>query len=459
VQQPCSNALKVGANLDIDKHREQIRRLVAEAPDEPTYCEFKKVLSYATPKERAELIKDVSSFANADLEVLGGYGYIVFGVSNDGGIVGIGSTSGDPASDTRQIVNSNLGRPVAFEFVTCDVDDKAGGNKRVAAIVVPDSRRRPHVVRTEIKQRLNEKDKFWLRKGEVWVRKTGGRELATAEDLDTMYERNLRRLVDEKVGPLQQRVEQLERDLRERTNAVPKLGFGFAIPNSLEPVQEVRPYPVLGNLIKADATKVMERAKNAMQQAVEASRASTFVSSFNPTADDYYSYARNLQEWITAVQDHFFVDFVFANAGGAPAEGVEVILEMPAALKPGTALPTKPREPSSRTRPELTGMLPIPSTRTSIQPRPDRIIGPSIVKDDASDRVWATWEIPKLYHDRPLFTRSKVELKYQKSRTNLVISGSGLRTVQDEEDGRVRLHYTVRAANVPETLRGVLILK
>jgi predicted HTH transcriptional regulator len=90
----------------------------------------------------------VSAFANADLEALGGFGYIVFGVSDDGSIVGIGGTSGDPPSDARQIVNSNLGRPVAFEFVTCDVDDKAGDNKRVAAIVVPDSRRRPHVVRT-----------------------------------------------------------------------------------------------------------------------------------------------------------------------------------------------------------------------------------------------------------------------------------------------------------------------
>ena len=68
MHQPCSNASKVGANLDIDKHRDQIRRLVAEAPDEPAHCEFKKVLSYATPKEKAELIKDVSAFANADLE-------------------------------------------------------------------------------------------------------------------------------------------------------------------------------------------------------------------------------------------------------------------------------------------------------------------------------------------------------------------------------------------------------
>src|SRR5918999_7289 len=89
VQQPCSNAHRVGTHLDTDKHRGEIRRLVAEAPDEPTYCEFKEKLSYATPKEKGELVKDVSSFANADLEALGGYGYIIFGVSNDGEVVGL----------------------------------------------------------------------------------------------------------------------------------------------------------------------------------------------------------------------------------------------------------------------------------------------------------------------------------------------------------------------------------
>ena len=40
--------------LDADRHREEIRRLVTAAPDEPTYCEFKKKLSYATPKEKGE---------------------------------------------------------------------------------------------------------------------------------------------------------------------------------------------------------------------------------------------------------------------------------------------------------------------------------------------------------------------------------------------------------------------
>jgi len=126
--------------------------LVAEAPDEPTYCEFKKVLSYASKKEKGELVKDVSSFANADLEALGGYGYIIFGISDDGNVVGIEGLTGDPPSEIRQIVNGHLDRPIVFEYVTCEVDDESGGSQRVSAIIVPDSRRRPHVVSREIKE-------------------------------------------------------------------------------------------------------------------------------------------------------------------------------------------------------------------------------------------------------------------------------------------------------------------
>jgi hypothetical protein len=47
-------------------------------------------------------------------------------------------------------------------------------------------------VSKEIEERLADKDKFWLRKGDVWVRQTGGRDLATAEDFDTIYEGKLR---------------------------------------------------------------------------------------------------------------------------------------------------------------------------------------------------------------------------------------------------------------------------
>src|SRR5919202_3685030 len=138
--------------MDLEKHKNEIRRLVADAPDEPTYCEFKEKLSYATKKEKGELVKDVASFANIDLDTLGGYGYVIFGVSNEGHVVGIKDLAGDPSSDTRKIVNGSLGRPVAFEYLTCEVDDKSDGRKKVNAIVVPHSRRRPHVASREIKE-------------------------------------------------------------------------------------------------------------------------------------------------------------------------------------------------------------------------------------------------------------------------------------------------------------------
>jgi hypothetical protein len=74
VHQPCSNVVGVCGKLDVDRQREEIRRLVAEAPDEPTYCELKDELSYATKKEKGALVKDVAAFANEDLESLSGYG-------------------------------------------------------------------------------------------------------------------------------------------------------------------------------------------------------------------------------------------------------------------------------------------------------------------------------------------------------------------------------------------------
>lgn len=197
MQQPCSNVAGIGGQLDTNRHREEIQRLVAEAPDEPTYCEFKRELGYRTKKEKAELVKDISSFANIDLEALGGYGYLIFGVAPDGEVVGIGNLSGDPPSELRRAVNGSLSRPLLFEYITCEVDDGTGGMKRVAAVVVADSQRRPHVVSKEVTEQQGKKTTFWLRVGEVWVRKTGGRELATAEDLDAMYEGKLRSLVND----------------------------------------------------------------------------------------------------------------------------------------------------------------------------------------------------------------------------------------------------------------------
>jgi hypothetical protein len=71
VQQPCSNVAEVGGELDADGYH-------------------------------------VSSFANTDLESFGGYGYIIFGVSNAGRVVGVGGLTGDPLSDAREMSNNYL---------------------------------------------------------------------------------------------------------------------------------------------------------------------------------------------------------------------------------------------------------------------------------------------------------------------------------------------------------------
>jgi hypothetical protein len=447
--------VRIGGKLTVDKHREEIRRLVAEAPDEPTYCEFKEVLSYTTPKEKGELVKDVSSFANADLEALGGYGYIVFGVSNAGRVVGVGDLVGDPPSRIRQIINGHLGRSVVFEYLTCDVDDKVGGTKWVAAIVIPDSRRRPHVAFREIKERLNGRDKFRLRVGEVWVRKTGGRELATADDIDAMYEGKLRRLVDERVRPLHKRIEELERDLREQRNMVPELGFGFTTPSSREPSPEGRPYPVLGNLIDVgEIHNQIEWAKSKSRAATQAAQSAPWTSSYamgHPGAEDYDEYRQELEKWLNELEDLFVLDFALLNTGRAPAEDVEVVLKVPATLQPKEELPSMPFPP--RNYPLSASTLDTPPFVISEQPPSDSLDRPQIYDTGVSGKVEAKWEVGKLYHDRPLFTHSDGD-----DVEGLLISASGYKELLSRAGDGVRLVYVVRAANLPDAHRGVVVL-
>lgn len=447
MQQPCSNAVTRGEKLDDERHRAEIRRLVASAPDEPTYCEFKQALSYATPKEKAELVKDVSSFANANLETVGGHGYIVFGVSDDGRVVGIEDLKGDPPSTLRQIVNDKLDRAVNFEYLTCKVGEEDDGTKRVAAIVVPDSRRRPHVVAREIKERVGNRDKFWLRRGEVWVRKTGGRDLATADDIDEMYEGKLRALVEERVRPLQVRIEDLERDLREQRSRVPEIGFGFAVPGNSEPMPEGRPYPVIGHLVGAGY--VRRETAWAEGEARAAGRTTGFSSvGLGPDADDYERYRQRLEAWVSELDDNLVVDFVLVNTGRAPAEDVEVTLEMPAGLPSGGELPERPQRPRG-----VFGRTHLPSTAHLHYSDQGTLIGPEL-RDGAGGETVAVWEVGKLYHDRPLLTSSELE-----EVGGLLISRRKYEELSRRSPDGIRLDYAVRAANVPDAHRGTLVLK
>ncbi len=229
--------------FDAEYHRKKVRELAQEPPDEPTYCELKRELIYATNVEKAELVEDIAAFANTPLEHYGGFGYLIFGVAQDGSIPGVAEPlGGDPPSEIRDLLNKYLERPVAFEFVTTHVE-YGGRKKRLAAVVVPNSRRRPHVISRELQEQQGKKTKFLPRKGEVWVRKVGGRQLATAEDMDAMYEARLLSVARDVAEPLKQRIEALENELAGLRSGSPILSFGVALPGEREPAQEapVRP--------------------------------------------------------------------------------------------------------------------------------------------------------------------------------------------------------------------------
>lgn len=449
-------------NIGPADHREEIRRLLSEAPDEPTYCEFKRELGYRSKKERGELVKDVSSFANIDLEALGGHGYLIFGVAPSGEVVGIGDLPGDPPSELRMIVNGHLDRPVPFEYLTCEVDDGAGGTERVAAVVVTDSKRRPHVASKNISEQQDRKTSLWLREGEVWVRKTGGRELATAEDLDAMYEGRLRRLVEERTRPLQERIEALERDLREQRSTVPELGFGLVTPTGTVPSSKGRPYPVLNNLIDVhEVRREVEWAKRESIAAAREDRAQTSTLAFGPAlgmgepdAEAYDEYGRGLKKWLTELEDLYVVDFALVNDGRVPAEDVEVVLEVPAELRPKAGsleYPWRPRNHLFRGLDTLRYDAP-PFVVPNPAP-PDSLGGPGIYGSGVSVTVEARWDVGKLHHGRPLLTHSDGD-----GVEGLLISASNYRELLSSSDDGVRLAYTVRAANLPDAHRGAVIL-
>jgi hypothetical protein len=92
----------------------------------------------------------------------------------------------------------------------------------------------------------------------------------------------------------------------------------------------------------------------------------------------------------------------------------------------------------------------VPSKQTS----PDSLIGPTINKTSGLGTAEAAWEVGKLYHDRPLFTGSGAY-----GTGGLLISNTKYRARLSQAGGELQLKYAVRAANVPDTLFGTLVLR
>lgn len=431
-------------------HREEIRRLVAEAPDEPTYCEFKRELGYRSKKEKGELVKDVSSFANIDLEALGGYGYLIFGVAPTGEVVGVGNLPGDPPSELRRVINGHLDRPISFEYLTCEVDDggSPGGTERVAAIVVPDSTRRPHVASRNISEQRGKKTTLWLREGEVWVRKTGGRELAAAEDLDAMYEGKLRELVEEATRPLREAIARLERDVSDLRGTVPELAFGFATPGADGPVAEGSPVAVLSSVIGPES---WDEAENLLRLAEARANESGRRIPGQVSPREYAEYAALSRRWMEEIRDLAVLQFTLTNTGESVAEDVEVVLEVPATLSPTEELPEKPEVPTDSFSSAFRNVR--TPHYASKQNSPDALIGPYVDEGLGNSTASVRWEVGRLYHGRPLTSRSDED-----DVEGLLVSAKACRRALEAE-GEVRLTYTIHAANLRLPIKERLVLK
>ena len=445
--------MTTGAAFDAEHHRRRVRELAQEPPDEPTSCELKRDLAYADNAGKAELVKDVAAFANAPLEHHGGFGYLIFGVAPDGSIPGVPDPlPGDPVSEIRNLLNRYLERPVAFDLVTTRVEE-GGEERRLAAVVVPNSRRRPHVVSRELTEQQGRKTMHLLRVGDVWVRKAGGRELASAEDLDAMYEARVISAARDATEPLVRRLEDLEGELARLKSAAPEPSFGVAPPGGREPVREaeVRPAkevlfaPAGLRAVGADVSWARKRAEKERRERGGSWGISAGVH-LGPGPDDLEGYARALEAWLAGLDGFVMVELALSNTGEAPAEDVSVEVEIPPEISCREELPADRPDPPRDIRFGGWGATsPGPAVAAS---RPDDLDEPEL----DHDRRLAIWEVARLYHGPPVRTDSDPEY------VNGLLLDRGPFEAAVQEANAVELRYTVRAANLRRPVRGVLRL-
>lgn len=443
-----------GAALDAEHHRRRVCELAQEPPDEPTSCELKRDLSYADNAGKAELVKDIASFANAPLEHHGGFGYLIFGVAPDGSIPGVPDPlPGDPVSEIRNLLNRYLERPVAFEFLTTSVE-VGGETRHLAAVVVPNSQRRPHVVSRELTEQQGKKTKHLLRAGDVWVRKAGGRELATAEDLDALYEAKLLSAARDATEPLTRRVEDLEGELARLRSAAPEPSFGVAPPGGREPVREAEVRPAKEAFFTpAGLRKLADEVSWARKRAEKERREGDpwGISAgvrLRPGPEAFEGYARGLEAWLAEIDGFVMVELALSNTGEAPAEDVSVEVGIPPNISCRAEFPREQPERPRDLHSLNTGIV-SPKYTVSKQNSPEALIGPEL----DHDRRLVIWEVGRLYHGRPVRTESEPDYV-----NGLLLEREPFERAAREE-GFVELPYAIRAANLPRPVEGTLRLR
>ena len=165
---------------------------------ETTKVDFKVELNLDTADQRAELLKDISAFANTYDDAYRNHGFILIGIKNNQ-IIG---TSFPQEVDALQASLDQLIKTYIGPFIQTHVRAFNSDGKTWGVIVIPPTRKAPHVFIKDIANKY---------RGDIYVRRGTITEKAMPED----YPRFFRLYVDEYTYELKQQLGNLRFELNE----------------------------------------------------------------------------------------------------------------------------------------------------------------------------------------------------------------------------------------------------
>ena len=154
--------------------------------EEDENVDFKLTFAWEEEKSWLELTKDIASFANTT------GGYLVFGVKNsDKDFVGLDDSTIAVLSDVNNIqqkVNRHLDPAVTALRAKVFVRDQ----KSAAVLYIPASNSRTHLISKDGEfKHPSGTSKLILRKGHIYIRRSGSNSIADTDDFEALFARRL----------------------------------------------------------------------------------------------------------------------------------------------------------------------------------------------------------------------------------------------------------------------------
>lgn len=172
--------------------KEKIKKII-ETKKEGRKVEFKFNYTLDNKDQRAELVRDVSSLANAPYDPNRPElkdGFLILGVdeNKDYSIVDNYQMPVKDIADWDYKINGLLERKINFSYEEFEYER----SKKVGVIIIHESNNRPHLI---IRNYKNDKNVTLLKEGECWTRNVGGKKIAMADDYIEIFKTK----IDERV--------------------------------------------------------------------------------------------------------------------------------------------------------------------------------------------------------------------------------------------------------------------